>query len=227
MSIMNNNGTDQSDQRICCSLPGLCNTSTCYSRNFKTLATVCGWAGRFESNLVANPKTGFLKTWLKGSQEAIFNKFDKKKIQLLERTADFHFCQTLKIWSDTRGGGVGTPILGHYGYVLPESPPIFSVWVAPKDWLHFFGMDCSERPFSKIYLYLLLLVPKFPSFCSEGPLWKPPIFSDGQLPKSPIFQLWAAHIYHFHIWVPSPGSDTSFTNSKSQIKRHFEIFLSQ
>ena len=35
------------------------NTSTCYSRNFKTLASLISWAGRFESYLVANPKDRF------------------------------------------------------------------------------------------------------------------------------------------------------------------------
>ena len=39
----------QSDQCLCCSLPGSYNTSTCYSQNFKTLATLISWAVRFES----------------------------------------------------------------------------------------------------------------------------------------------------------------------------------
>ena len=46
----------QSNQRLCCSLPGLYNTSTCYSRNVKTLASLSCWTGRFESFLVANPE---------------------------------------------------------------------------------------------------------------------------------------------------------------------------
>ena len=47
----NNRGADQ------------CNTSICYSRNFKTLASLCSWAGRFESYLWSQtPKTGFLMT---------------------------------------------------------------------------------------------------------------------------------------------------------------------
>ena len=37
------------------------NTTTFYSRNFKTLASLCSWAGRFESNLVANPKDRFCR----------------------------------------------------------------------------------------------------------------------------------------------------------------------
>ena len=35
----------QSDQRICCSLPGYCNTTTYYSQNFKTLASLSGERG--------------------------------------------------------------------------------------------------------------------------------------------------------------------------------------
>ena len=49
----------QSDQCLCCSLPGQHITSTCYSRNFKTLAILCGCACRFEFNLVANPEDRF------------------------------------------------------------------------------------------------------------------------------------------------------------------------
>ena len=49
----------QSDQRLCCSLPGWYSTSTCYSRNFKTLANLYSGAGRFESCLVANLEDRF------------------------------------------------------------------------------------------------------------------------------------------------------------------------
>ena len=49
----------QSDQRLCCSLPGYYNTSTCYNWNFKPLASLCSWAGPFESYLVANPEGRF------------------------------------------------------------------------------------------------------------------------------------------------------------------------
>ena len=35
------------------------------SQNFKTLASLCTWAGRSESYLVANHRTGFLVMWLK------------------------------------------------------------------------------------------------------------------------------------------------------------------
>ena len=36
-------------RNLCCSLSGQYNTSTCYSRNFKTLACRISWASRFES----------------------------------------------------------------------------------------------------------------------------------------------------------------------------------
>ena len=49
----------QSDQRLCCSLSGCYNTSTCYSQNFKNLASLCSWTGRFESYLVANSEDRF------------------------------------------------------------------------------------------------------------------------------------------------------------------------
>ena len=39
----------QSDQRLYCSLPRQYDTSNFYIRNFKTLASLCLWAGRFES----------------------------------------------------------------------------------------------------------------------------------------------------------------------------------
>ena len=44
----------QSNQHLCCSLPVYYNTSTCYSWNFKTLASLISWAGRFETYLVTN-----------------------------------------------------------------------------------------------------------------------------------------------------------------------------
>ena len=40
-------------------LDGILNTSSFYLRNFKTLACLCTWAGRFESYLVANPEDRF------------------------------------------------------------------------------------------------------------------------------------------------------------------------
>ena len=49
----------QSDQRLCCSLSRRYNMYTCYSQNFKTLASLCSRAGRFESYLVGNPEGRF------------------------------------------------------------------------------------------------------------------------------------------------------------------------
>ena len=47
----------QSDQCLYCLLPGKYNTSTCYIRNFKNLASLCNWAGQFKSYPVANSQT--------------------------------------------------------------------------------------------------------------------------------------------------------------------------
>ena len=60
----NNKGADQPDQHLCCSLLRQYNICSCCVLNFKTIASLCGCAGRFESYLVANPKTGFLVTRL-------------------------------------------------------------------------------------------------------------------------------------------------------------------
>ena len=49
----------QSDQHLYCSLPGQYITSTCHSRNFKPLASPCGWAGRFVSFLDETPEDRF------------------------------------------------------------------------------------------------------------------------------------------------------------------------
>ena len=49
----------QSDQCICCMLPGKYYTSSCYSRSFKTLGSLCSSAGQFESYLVENPEDRF------------------------------------------------------------------------------------------------------------------------------------------------------------------------
>ena len=52
----------QSDQRLCCSLHRQYNTSTCNSRHFKTLASLCGGAGGLSRTWSKPPKTGFLVT---------------------------------------------------------------------------------------------------------------------------------------------------------------------
>ena len=49
----------QSDQYLCCSLLKQYNICSCYVLNFKTQANLCGCAGRFESNLVANYEDRF------------------------------------------------------------------------------------------------------------------------------------------------------------------------
>ena len=49
----------QSDQRLCFSLPRSYNSSRFYIRNFKSLASFCSCAGRYESTLFANPKDRF------------------------------------------------------------------------------------------------------------------------------------------------------------------------
>ena len=49
----------QSDLCLCCSLLRKYNTCICYIQNFKTLASLCSWAGRFASYLVANPEDRF------------------------------------------------------------------------------------------------------------------------------------------------------------------------
>ena len=51
----------KSDQCLCCSLSGEYETSTCYSRNFKTLASLTSWAGHSESYLVTNPEDRFFR----------------------------------------------------------------------------------------------------------------------------------------------------------------------
>ena len=49
----------QSDQRLCYSLLRLYNICSFYMQNFKPLASLCSWAGRFESYLVAHPEDRF------------------------------------------------------------------------------------------------------------------------------------------------------------------------
>ena len=59
MSYANNKDADQYDQHFWYSLPRLFNTSSFYIWNFKTLASRCSWADRFESYLVANLENMF------------------------------------------------------------------------------------------------------------------------------------------------------------------------
>ena len=46
----------QSDQRLCFSLFGKNHIQTCYERNFNYPASLCSWAGWFESHFVGNPE---------------------------------------------------------------------------------------------------------------------------------------------------------------------------
>ena len=58
----NNRRTDQScasvhsDQSLCCSLPGICNTTTYGTQIFNILARLCSRGSWFESQLVETPK---------------------------------------------------------------------------------------------------------------------------------------------------------------------------
>ena len=47
---------EQSDQRLCCSLPRQNDTSSLYIRNFKILAGLCSWAGQFVSCLAGDSR---------------------------------------------------------------------------------------------------------------------------------------------------------------------------
>ena len=69
-------------------------------------------------------------------------------------------------------------------------------WAAPKD-----------PPFKK-YVSLLFLVPKSFLFFSEGPLWKPPIFGVGPLPRPPPHFQTGRHIYTTFIYVYTAGTIT-------------------
>ena len=65
--------TAQSDQLLCCLLRREYNISRFYSRNFKTLASFCGCAGRFVSGLVRNSRRHILSC--RGS----YNNWKKKR----------------------------------------------------------------------------------------------------------------------------------------------------
>ena len=59
----------QSDQHLCCLLLRQYNISRFYSRNFKTLASFCGCAGRLVTGLVGNSRRHILSWW--GSFESV------------------------------------------------------------------------------------------------------------------------------------------------------------
>ena len=52
----------QSDQRLRCSMPRQNDTSSFYIRNFKILASLCSWAGRFVSCLVEDSRR-YIFSW--------------------------------------------------------------------------------------------------------------------------------------------------------------------
>ena len=49
----------QSDQRLCCLLPGQYNICSFYIGDFMNLASFFSWADRIQSYLVENPKDRF------------------------------------------------------------------------------------------------------------------------------------------------------------------------
>ena len=60
MPYANNKGIDQpAHPGLCCLLPKYIIPLSFYSQNFKPLPSFCGYAGWFESYLVANPKDRF------------------------------------------------------------------------------------------------------------------------------------------------------------------------
>ena len=88
------------------------------------------------------------------------------------------------------GGGVGTPILGQYGYV-----PYLLPWLLPKTPLFRPWQLGKTLLFKNIYLSLLFIASK-PLFAHVGQLWKPlPPFSVEGLSLSPPFLNPARHIY--------------------------------
>ena len=78
----------QSDQRLCCSLPKEYNTSNFYIRNFKPLPSVCSWAGRFESTLVANPEDRVSRDEAQLFRVSLIKLFSTKKNILWSKTGD-------------------------------------------------------------------------------------------------------------------------------------------
>ena len=78
----------QSDQRLCYSLIGKYQISTYYERNFNFLASLCSWAGWFESRFDGNPEDRFCcvelwsSTWDNGSYHTCINHTLTKLTQL-------------------------------------------------------------------------------------------------------------------------------------------------
>ena len=69
-----------------------------------------------------------------------------------------------------------------------------------NSWFRFFDLDRSKRPlFKKHIRFFVIFSSKIPCFSHGGPLWKPPLLSEGPFSKPPIFKTCAAHIYQFYI----------------------------
>ena len=86
----------QSDQRLCCWLPGLYNTSTCCSRKFKNLASLLSWPGWFVSYRVANPEDRFSRDVAHTFADAGV----KRKLNYIEISL---FKHVRKQWKDFQG----------------------------------------------------------------------------------------------------------------------------
>ena len=77
MPNANNKGADQPAhlRSLISTFVVRCLDSTCYGQNFKTLASLCFWAGWFESTLVANPEDRFSRDV---AHNYVFGKTDRK-----------------------------------------------------------------------------------------------------------------------------------------------------
>ena len=101
----------------------------------------------------------------------------------------------------------GTPILEQYGYVPPESPPLFAL-AAPKDSTFSACAAWKDPPLKKIYTFLCYFLAPKPLFSRVGQIWKPP-FSVWGRSLSPLFLNPSWHIFTTFIFEypppPHPG----------------------
>ena len=76
----------QSDQHHCYSLNGKYHIQTCYEQNFKFLASLCSWAGWFESHFVRNPEDRFSSI-----AAHIWSHFSSEKVQCFHMNVETRY----------------------------------------------------------------------------------------------------------------------------------------
>ena len=146
------------------------NTSTCYSRNFKTLASHCSWAVRFEFSLVTNPEDRLSRDEARVDLQYT-SSVDSQRLHKKECSwrSQFHIQRLFVSRNAT-----------HSKYRIIRKPR--SIWKSSRD-LYWFAVGLGDYSWSRINAHLMFSL--FPENRKSTPL----VFSGKKLLKNVTLQV--------------------------------------